>query len=501
MIELLQVNQQNLDSLSKQIGVPEYDRTHLKTGIVHIGVGGFHRAHQGFYTDALLSQGKAVDWAICGICLLERDRKMYDVLKAQDGLYTLLVKDNTLAVPPQILGAITAYYFAPETPDKVIQKMADPVTRIISLTITEGGYNFDAATGAFKMDSPDIQSDLNHPEAPKTVFGYLAAALRRRMQQHLPLTILSCDNIQQNGTVAQRMLGAYMQVAAPDVLDWMAANVSFPNCMVDRITPITTAEDRDGLQQRYGVLDEWPVASEAFHQWVIEDDFKAGRPAWEQVGAQFVADVDPYEKMKIGLINGGHSLVGLTGCLADYSYIDEVIEDPLFSALLRQYMEREVTPVLDPVAGVDLSAYKNQVIHRFGNSTIKDSVGRIILESSAKIPKFILPTLKANLERGGPIRICTTVVACWYQYLANALLQGRFDQVEDQMRTDLLEWVRIGQVESPLAFLNQAALFGTLSQSERFSSAFLQILEKLQQKGVRKVVQDELDHPEGESCV
>jgi mannitol 2-dehydrogenase len=292
------------------------------------------------------------------------------------------------------------------------------------------------------------------------------------------------------------MLASYIGAAAPELLEWVESNVSFPNSMVDRITPVTTEADRAALEDAYGVRDRWPVVSEAFHQWVIEDDFKLGRPAWELMGAQFVEDVAPYEKMKIGLINGGHSLVGLTGFHKGYGYIDEVMGDPLFVEFLSRYMDTEVTPTLDAIAGIDLNEYKQQVVRRFSNYLIKDSVYRIIQESAAKIPKFILPTIRTSLEKGGAIRGCVTVVACWYQYLFSELEAGRFDKVDDQMSSLLAERINAASASDPLEFLRTPSLFGDLAGAPRFTGAFLDILRRLQQEGIVAAIRHELAHPE-----
>jgi mannitol 2-dehydrogenase len=338
---------------------------------------------------------------------------------------------------------------------------------------------------------------MSHPDNPKTVFGYLTAVLKKRKQRDVPLTIQSCDNIQHNGAVAQKMLRSYIKVAAPDLLQWMENHVSFPNSMVDRVTPVTTTADKEQLQEAYDVDDQWPVVSEAFHQWVVEDDFKAGSPPWEQAGVLFVKDVSPYERMKIRLINGSHSLVGLTGRMAGYHYIDEVITDSLFKAFLQQYMDEEVTPVLVTIEGVDLEAYKSQVIQRFGNPHIKDKVDRIIQESATKIPIFILPTLRTNLQtKGGSIRKCVMVVVCWYQYLLEAMEQDRFQEVDDQDGDLLQKSMQAARASGPLAFLKTESLFGDLAESKRFIAAFLNILDRVQHSGIRAALEYELDHPQ-----
>lgn len=493
MKDNIRLNQKNLGLLPKHIPRPTYDRSKVKTGIVHIGVGGFHRAHEAFYTDQLLAHHHSFDWGICGIALLERDRKIYETLRSQDGLYTLMVTQADGSLSARIIGSIVAYLFAPGNPQQVIRKIADPSVRMLTLTITEGGYNFDPSSGAFQLDTPDIQWDLNHPKCPRTVFGYVAAALQLRRKQNLPLTIQSCDNIQQNGEVAKNMFLSFMKEVDIGLADWVENNIAFPNSMVDRITPATSAADKENLLKQYGIVDEWPVITESFYQWVIEDRFTGGRPAWDLAGAQFVPDVHPYEKLKIRLVNGGHSLLGLTGYLAGYEYIDEAAQDPSLNRLLKQYMDMEVTPILDEIPGVDLNNYKHTVAERFANPFIKDNVRRIMLESSAKIPKFILPTIEEQLMAGGPLRRCVTVVAAWYCYLELIVTRGDVEQIEDAMSAILVEKIKESMVRSPLIFLEIERIFGKLAQSDHFRDVFLQIVGRIRKEGILSTIELELE--------
>jgi mannitol 2-dehydrogenase len=387
MTEPVQLKQENLHRLADEIARPSYDRSKVKAGIVHIGVGGFHRSHQAYYTDALLSDSDASDWGICGVGLRDADRKIGDILKAQDYLYTLIVKHPQGTIETCVIGSLIDFMLACDDPGAVIDRMASADTKIVSLTITEGGYNFNPATGEFDFENPDVRHDLEHPSSPKTVFGYLTAALKKRRALGLPaVTIQSCDNIQHNGDMTRKMLLAFAHKQDADLARWIESEVCFPNAMVDRITPVTTPEDIAYLRSAMGLADQWPVTCEPFTQWVIEDDFSIGRPAWEKVGAQFVPDVTPYEKMKIRLLNAGHSVLGMLGSIHGHKTIDGCMADPLFATYVRRFMDVEATPVLDPVAGVELEAYKDSLIERFGNPNIKDSVARICLESSAKLP-------------------------------------------------------------------------------------------------------------------
>ena len=404
--------------LPKEVAMPAYDRSKIKTGIAHIGVGGFHRAHEAFYTDQVLHHPDAKNWGICGIALLDSDRKIFNVLEEQNGLYTLMITEPDGNLTARVIGSIIEYLFAPENPDcQLLKKWLILISESLSLTITEGGYNFNAATGEFRINEPSIQWDLNNPENPKTVFGYITQALKRRRDRGIAgLTIQSCDNIQKNGDLLKRMLLAYVKEAEPGLTDWIEKKVTFPNSMVDRITPVTIPSDIENLKSVYGIEDAWPVVCEPFIQWIIEDNYSNGRPAWESVGVQFVQDVSPFEKMKIRLLNAGHSLLGFLGALHGYTYIHEVVHDQLFAKFLRKFMDMEVTPVLDEVPGIDLDDYKDKLFERFGNSQIKDKVARICLQSSAKIPKFLLPTIREQLTAGGPVDCSALVIAAWCRY-------------------------------------------------------------------------------------
>jgi mannitol 2-dehydrogenase len=480
MTEPVQLKQENLHRLADEIACPSYDRSKVKAGIVHIGVGGFHRSHQAYYTDALLSDSDASDWGICGVGLRDADRKIGDILKAQDYLYTLIVKHPQGTIETRIIGSLIDFMLACDDPGAVIDRMASADTKIVSLTITEGGYNFNAATGEFDFDNPDVRHDLEHPSSPKTVFGYLTAALKKRRALGLPaVTVQSCDNIQHNGDMTRKMLLAFAHKQDADLARWIESEVCFPNAMVDRITPVTTPEDIAYLRSAMGLEDQWPVTCEPFTQWVIEDDFSNGRPAWEKVGAQFVPDVTPYEKMKIRLLNAGHSVLGMLGSIHGHKTIDGCMADPLFAAYVRRFMDVEATPVLDPVAGVDLEAYKDSLIERFGNPNIKDSVARICLESSAKLPVFLVPTITENLERGGSIKFAALVVAAWCFYSDKGVdRHGARLDIVDAMKDELHQAAK-GTSDDTLSFLKLEPIFGDLIGDETFTAVYSEMIEAL----------------------
>ncbi|CAM4148880.1 mannitol dehydrogenase family protein [Zobellia nedashkovskayae] len=478
MKESIELNQKNLSRLPKDISIPKYDRDSVTAGIVHIGVGGFHRSHEAVYTDMLLHGPDASSWGICGVGLREGDRHMADILKRQDHLYTLIVKHPDGKVETQVVGSIIDFMLSVDNPQAVIDKMADKDIKIVSLTITEGGYNFKPSNGEFDFDNADVKYDLANPETPKTVFGYLTAALRKRKNAGIPaFTVQSCDNIQHNGTMTAKMLSAFAERQDPELAQYIKKEVRFPNAMVDRITPVTTQKDMDYLSETFGLKDEWPVTCEPFHQWVIEDNFSNGRPAWENVGAQFVPDVTPYEKMKIRLLNAGHSVLGLLGSIQGFDTIDNTVSDPLFGSYLRKFMDIEVTPVLDTVEGVDLNAYKDSLIERFGNPNIKDNLARICLESSAKLPKFLIATIHDNLANGGSIKYATLVIAAWCYYSDKGVNQHNEPlDIVDAMKDELHEAAK-ETANDKLSFLKLESIFGNLIENQKFTEQYAEMID------------------------
>ena len=478
MKKIVRLNQENLQHISGGIACPSYDRSKVKAGIVHIGVGGFHRSHQACYTDELMNRFGASSWGICGVGLRDEDRKIRDILKEQDYLYTLIVRHPGGTVETRVIGSLVGFMLGPDDPGGVIEKMASADIGIVSLTITEGGYNFNPSTGEFELDNPDVVHDLENPDSPKLVFGYLTAALKKRRAAGLPaFTVQSCDNIQHNGDMARKMLLAFAGRQDADLAGWIEREARFPNAMVDRITPVTSRADVEYLQNELGVQDEWPVTCEPFCQWVIEDNFSDGRPLWEKAGAQFVPDVTPYEKMKIRLLNAGHSVLGLLGAIYGHGTIDGCVADPLFASYLRRFMDIEATPVLDAVEGIDLDAYKDSLVERFGNPNIKDKVARICGESSAKIPKFLIATINENLAAGGSIEYSALVVAAWCLYSDKGVNRhGVPLDIADDMKDELHRAASLTG-EDRLAFLRLRSVFGDLVNNERFASAYAGMID------------------------
>jgi mannitol 2-dehydrogenase len=474
-----------LGSCGGLVPTPAYDRGRVTAGVVHVGVGAFHRAHQAAYHDRLMNQGAALDWAICGVGLLPGDRRVQEALVPQDCLYTLVVKHSDGTYEPRVIGSIVDYLFAPDDPEAVIERMAAETTRIISLTVTEGGYNLDHVTGAFAADDPDVQHDLEDGVAPRTTFGFVVEALRRRRERGIPpFTVMSCDNLEGNGKLARGVFAEFARLHDPELGDWVEREVRFPNSMVDRITPQTTEEDRAEIRERFGLDDRWPVVCEPFAQWVLEDAFSLGRPPYEAVDVQLVDDVEPYELMKLRLLNGGHQALCYFAYLCGYRLVHDAARDPLFRSLLLGYMYEEATPTLPPVPGIDLDAYKHTLIERFSSAEVRDTIARLCAEGSDRVPKFIVPVIRRQLKTGGEIRRSAAIVASWARYAEGIDEQGAPIEVVDHMAETLVPLAR-SQRSNPDAFIAHRPVFGDLVDHERFMSAYRSALASLHERGAR----------------
>lgn len=487
-----------------QAELPAYDRSGLSTGIVHIGVGGFHRAHQAVVMDDLLAQGGHDSWAITGLGALAGDSRMRDALNDQDGLYTLAVKHPDGHRDNRVIGSIRNMIVAPEDPAGAVELMADPATRIVSLTITEGGYNFNQATGLFDETTPAVAHDLEVLRGSgegelRSVFGLVAEALRaRRERGTAPFTVMSCDNIQGNGDTAALQFVAFAELVDPELAAWIRENVPFPNSMVDRITPVTTDADRENVLADTGRVDAWPVVCEPFFQWVLEDHFvpgpdgAPGRPAFEKAGVQLVEDVEPYELMKLRLLNASHQALCYPGRLAGLEYAHEVCSDPLYVAYLLAYMELEATPTLREVPGVDLDDYRRTLIERFANPEIRDTLARLCAEASDRIPKWLVPVIRENLEAGRPVELSATIVASWARYAEGADENGRPFEIVDPRRDAVIE-AASHHDEDELSFLRNEELFGDLVQQEAFREPYLRALRGFRSRGARATLEEVLE--------
>lgn len=476
------ISNQLLKNPPKNVKCPNYDRTTLNEGILHIGVGGFHRSHQAPYIDDLIELHGIKDWAICGVGIMPQDAVIHHALNTQDCLYTLLEKSDKIN-NARIIGSLKSYIFGCDNPEAVFKMLANPAIKIVTLTATEGGYYFYQGTGELQLKRPAIQNDLHHPNKPQTIFGCLAEGLERRRKAGItPFTVLSCDNVQNNGHVVKRTLLAFCSVCNQELAKWIEQNVSFPNCMVDRITPSTTDAERKFVRNTYNIEDAFPVIAEPFKQWVIEDQFCNGRPPLEKVGVQFTSNVSPYEKMKIRLLNATHSAMGYLGYLCGYRYIYEIAQVPEFILYLKNLMDIEVTPLIGSVPGINLTQYKSTLMERFANEMIKDQALRICIDGSAKIPLFILPSIAEQLERGGPISRLTLCVASWIRFLHGKDEQGVSIPVNDPQADKLMAIVKKSK-EDPRPLLQLTDIFGNLGQSERFVYELEVLLRSLYMQG------------------
>lgn len=459
----MKLNARNLTNLD--IPVPTYDRSQIGIGIAHFGVGGFHRAHQAMYIDRLLEDGVAQDWGICGVGVLPGDQRMRDALRTQDYLYTLILEHPDGTRQPRVIGSIVDFRYAPEDPESVIELLADPATRIISLTITEGGYQ------------PPLSA----------VFGLVAQACNRRRLRGLPSpTIVSCDNIVGNGKVARHAFTSYAERINPELAQWMRERTTFPNSMVDRITPVTTPDVAERLDSEYGVRDARPVAAEPFAMWVIEDDFADGRPPLDKAGVRLVDDVAPYEAMKLRLLNAGHQGLCYFGYLAGYRLVHEAAQDPVIAEFLARYLDSEAMPTLARVPG--LAEFRGQLIPRFANAYVRDTIARLCADSSDRIPKWLLPVVHDNLRSGGAVRLSAAIVASWARYAEGVDEQGRPIEVVDRLADTLVPIAR-SQREKPDAFLANQSVFGDLVDAPRFREAYMWALDSLHQRGARATLQ------------
>ncbi|ABS01790.1 mannitol dehydrogenase family protein [Kineococcus radiotolerans] len=485
----LPLSARSLVAIGERVPVPSYDRSRVTPGIVHLGVGGFHRAHQAMYLDRLMEAGEALDWGIRGIGVLPHDARMKEVMDAQDGLYTLVLKHADGSREPRVVGSVLDFLFAPDDPDAAVEAMADPRIRIVSLTITEGGYNIDAVTGEFILDEHGVAADLLDGGVQRTAFGLVVEALRRRRERGVPpFTVMSCDNLPGNGHVAHHAFVAFATAKDAELGAWIDEHVSFPNSMVDRITPGTTDDDRAEVRERFGIEDAWPVVCEPFTQWVLEDRFVLGRPPLEDAGVQVVEDVEPYELMKLRLLNASHQALCYFGYLAGYRLVHDVVQDPLFARFLLAYMEREGTPSLPPVPGMDLDAYRRELIGRFSNGEVRDTVARLCNESSDRIPKWLLPVVRHQLATGGEFFRAAAVVASWARYAEGVDEQGEPIEVADRIAARVTAAARRNR-EEPTAFIADRSLFGDLVDDERFVAEYTATLASLHENGARATLE------------
>jgi fructuronate reductase/mannitol 2-dehydrogenase len=477
------LNDVALPDLPEPVGVPAYRREDLTPAVVHIGVGGFHRAHQAVYLDDLAGTG-VTDWGLVGVGLHRPE--MGQVLAAQDRLY-LVVERDAEEDRGRVVGAMTRYLYAPEDPEAVLSVLTEETTRVVSMTITGTSYLIDPHTGQFEADD-EVLSDLEEPGDPTTVFGYLVEALaRRRAAGVAPFTVLSCDNMPSNGTAARTAIVSFARMREDDLGDWIDEHVTFPSSMVDRITPSTTPEERDAVVDRLGVDDRWPVITEPFRQWVVEDRFCNGRPPLDRVGVRFVADVAPYEQMKTRLLNGCHTALGYLGYLAGHRTTDEVMADPVFAAYLTTMMAEEIAPLLPEVPGIDLEAYQQTLADRLANPRMGDELARLCRRGSTKIPNYLLPSIVAARTAGRSHDLLTLAVAGWLRFMRGYDYAGREVPVEDPRR-HLVEVARESGAD-PRPLLSGREVFGDLGSETDFVDAVERHLRTLEATGPREAIE------------
>lgn len=480
-------------SISSAVEKPDYDRDSLRGRIVHFGVGGFHRSHQAEYTHDLLSRKRGSDWGILGIGVREADGAMKKVLDEQNYLYTLVSRSQS-GMKARILAPHIGFLHAYPDTRVAVELLTNPEVEVVTLTITEPAYPLLPGTDKLNENDPLVQKDKASPARPSSVFGILLQALKLRMERGLkPFTVLSCDNIQGNGHVTKEVMIGLAGSLNDKLQNWVEANVPFPNCMVDRITPATTDVERSFVEKEFGYTDQWPVFCESFRQWIIEDQFSGARPEWELVGAQFTEDVAPYEKMKLRLLNAGHSSLGYLGYLAGFRTIDEITRDPEFGRYLSEFMAEEVTPFLDEVPGVDLAEYRQSLVDRFSNHFLQDQALRICLDGSGKIPKFVLPSLRDQLANNHEIARTALIVASWFRFLSGEDEQGEAIPIEDPIAKELHSRAKEGGKDPSLLLEMEEIFDPELRKSERLKKVLSSQLSSLYELGSRKTLQRLLD--------
>jgi mannitol 2-dehydrogenase len=493
MTRTLRLSLATLDQLPALVAKPEYRRGDVTPGIVHFGVGNFHRSHQAVYLDDLMNRGEALDWGIIGAGVTAFDGVMRERLAGQDFLTTLVEQDaHGRAV--RVIGSMIDF-IAPADVTALLARLADPAIRIVSLTITEGGYFIDPATGAFDAGHPDIRHDSRDPANPRTVFGRMVMGLARRRDAGIaPFTVMSCDNIPHNGDVTRDAVVGLARLADPALADWITAHVRFPNGMVDRITPATTDAQRDWLEQNHGLSDASPVFCETFSQWVLEDSFSSGRPPLEDAGVTFTPDVTPFEIMKIRILNGGHAAIAYPAGLLGIHFVHDAMRHPLVAAFLDKLTREEIIPQVPPVPGTDLQDYRCQIAERFANPEVGDTIRRLCLDGSNRQPKFIVPTIADALMTRGQYSGMALLSALWCRYCLGKTEGGEEIAPNDPNWDRLTQTARAAQSD-PAAWLAMQDVYGAAGHDPAFASAFSKALSSLKADGVAATLGRWLETP------
>ena len=493
MDELIPLRLGTLTKMPAKIARPRYARAALSPGIVHIGLGNFHRAHMAWYTHRLMQQGQALDWAIIGAGVRPGDGAMRDRLLAQDCLTTLIELAPT-GTSAEITGAMLDFAPVEAGNSALIARMADPQTRIVSLTVTEGGYFTDPATGGLQLDHPDLIHDATRPDSPRTAFGAIVAALRLRRAQGLgPVTLLSCDNLQGNGAILRQAVLGLAQASDPDLAAWIGGECSFPGAMVDCIVPATGAGEI-ALARRFGIDDASPVTHEPFRQWVLEDDFCAGRPAWEDVGVQFSDDLHGYEAQKLRILNAGHQIIGNVAELQGIATVAEAMATPQIRAFFEKVQTREIVPHVRPVPGMTPVEYVTLIAGRFSNPAIRDTVRRVAFDGSSRHPGFVLPSLRDALAHGAAYDGLALVEALWARMCAGTREDGSVIAPNDPHWPQLVAQAQAARYD-PAAWLRQSGCYGDLADHPGFAQSFGTWLTLLWSQGSDAALRAYLDAP------
>ncbi|WP_306132650.1 mannitol dehydrogenase family protein [Roseivivax marinus] len=472
-----------LDRLPEAVARPTYDRGTLTPGIVHIGLGNFHRAHQAWYLHRLMQTGGARDWAIIGAGVRPYDAAMRDRLLAQDCLTTLIELDPA-GVSAEVTGSMIDYLPIAEANGPLVEAMADPRIRIVSLTVTEGGYYLDPTSGAFDPEHPDIRHDAAHPDAPRTAFGAMVAALaRRRAAGTAPFTAMSCDNLQGNGHILRDCVTGLARLIDADLAAWIEAEGAFPNSMVDCIVPATSPETL-ALARELGIEDAAPVTHENFRQWVIEDTFCNGRPAWEEAGATLTDDVHTYEAMKIRMLNGGHQVLANAGEILSVPTIADCMADADIATFFRKVEAQEIVPHVAAVPDRTPAEYLELIAGRFANPAIRDSTRRVAFDGSSRHTGFVLPTLRDALDAGTPISGLALTEALWARMCTGEREDGTRIEPNDPFWNDL-QAAAVAARSDPAAWLAQRGFYGPLADAPRFAEAFGDWLGLIWAEGAR----------------
>lgn len=486
MDELIPLRLSNLDRMPAGVAVPSYARADLTPGIVHIGLGNFHRAHQAWYTHRLMQMGLARDWAIIGAGVRPNDAAMRDRLLAQDCLSTLIALDPA-GSSTEVTGAMIDFLPVEPGNGALIARMASPDIRIVSLTVTEGGYFIDPATGALDQSHPDIRHDAQNPNAPRTAFGAMVAALARRRAQGVgPFTALCCDNLQGNGKILRQTVVGLARLTDPALADWIDTTCSFPDSMVDCIVPATGPREI-ALARGFGIDDAAPVTHERFRQWVIEDDFCAGRPDWDRAGAVLSPDVHLYETMKIRILNGGHQVIGGAGELLGLDTVAATMAHDGISAMFRKLLRDEIAPHVAPAPGVPIPEYIALIESRFSNPEIVDTTRRVAFDGSSRHAAFIVPSIRDGLRKGTPVDGLALVSALWARYCAGRREDGSSIEPNDPL-WPVLHAAALTARTRPEAWLERVHVYGDLRNAPRFADAFCAWYATLLDQGVEATI-------------